>query len=112
MALELRRIFVLLLAGLEVSLAVGRNWKKYPINKFSIELDILQCYLGRRSETKIKNFQGSLEETLNSGNPIELIGLNMRESYERQFYEGHASMGGRIINVEGILLLMAKIKES
>lgn len=54
-------------------------WKKYDINKDSIISDIEQEYLSQDFESEKEN---------------------KRKTYEQQFYEGHASGGGRVINVE------------
>lgn len=94
--------FVLFVSGenLEERLEDEHHWKKYSINKDSIIQDVEQEYLLSRDETPSVErtpIQERIERKITGGKLIELV--NKKESYEKQFYEGHASQGGRVIEV-------------
>ena len=75
------------------------HWKKYPLNKDSIIQDVEQEYLASQEEgCKKTPLQERIEKMVAGGKTIEPS--NKRKTYEEQFYEGHASQGGRVIDVE------------
>ena len=95
--------FVLFVSGenLEERLEDRHHWRKYPINKDSIIQDVEQGYLLSRNENSSIKRTPLQERIENEVTGEKLIALpNKRESYEQQFYEGHASQGGRVIEVE------------
>jgi hypothetical protein len=78
-------------------IAKSKHWIKYPLNKDSIILDVEQEYLNSNKEYKKTSLQEKIEKIVSGGKTIEIP--NKRKSYSDQFYEGHASQGGRVIEV-------------
>ena len=88
----------------------GKNqWEKYPINKDSIIQDVVQEYLlNSQEEYKRSPIQERIERMVTGGKTIGIP--NKRRTYEEQFYEGHASQGGRVIDVPGHIANSGKNK--
>ncbi|MFZ5955232.1 MAG: hypothetical protein ACOYT4_02305 [Nanoarchaeota archaeon] len=75
-----------------------KNLKKFTINVDVIVEDIELGYLSKQKYAyKRTPFQKLIELNI-YGNLIEIP--NKKKFYKQQFYEGHASKGGRIIDVE------------
>ncbi len=86
------------LENLEEKVKVEPSWRKYPMNKDSIIQDVEQEYLNSKEEYDRTPVQERIERTI-TGKTIAIP--NKRRTYEEQFYEGHASQGGRVIEVSG-----------
>jgi len=85
--------------SLEEKLDEEHHWKKYSLNKDSIIQDVEQEYLNsKEGEYQRTPIQERIEMIVTGGKTIETP--NKRRTYEKQFYEGHASQGGRVIDVE------------
>ncbi|MBT4376102.1 hypothetical protein HOD29_01890 [archaeon] len=84
--------------SLEERLEEEHHWKKYPLNKDSIIQDVEQEYLNSQEEYKRSPIQERIERRVTGGKTIETP--NKRKTYEEQFYEGHASQGGRVLDVQ------------
>ena len=84
--------------SLEEKLEEEHHWKKYPLNKDSIIQDVEQEYLNSQEEYKRSPIQERIERMVTKGKTIGTP--NKRSNYEEQFYEGHASQGGRVIDVQ------------
>jgi len=76
------------------------HWKKYRVTAGSVLQDIEQEYLGDVIKKEMTEVQETIEKTVNQGKTIRLDNINKKQDYEEQFYEGHASQGGRVIDVE------------
>lgn len=79
---------------------VHSHWKKYRVSASSVLQDIEQEYLGNVIKKEETEVQENIEKIVNYGKPISQDNTNKKQSYEEQFYEGHASQGGRVIDVE------------
>jgi hypothetical protein len=77
------------------------HWKKYPLNKDSIMQDVEQEYLNSQEEYKRSPIQERIERMVAGGKTVDTP--NKKRNYEEQFYEGHASQGGRVIDVQSHL---------
>lgn len=84
--------------SLEEKLEEEHHWKKYPLNKDSIIQDVEQEYLNSQEEYKRSPIQERIERMVTGGKTIDTP--NKRRNYEEQFYEGHASQGGRVVDVQ------------
>ena len=95
--------FVLFVSGesLEERLGDKHHWRKYLVNKDSIIQDVEQAYLSSKDDAHQAtrtHLQEGIERKITGG---KLIGQpNKTKDYEQQFYEGHASQGGRVIEVD------------
>jgi hypothetical protein len=87
--------------SLEERLEDEHHWKKYPLNKDSIIQDVEQEYLNSQEEYKRSPIQERIERMVAGGKTIDAP--NKKRYYEEQFYEGHASQGGRVIDVQSHL---------
>ena len=87
--------------SLEERLEDEHHWKKYPLNKDSIIQDVEQEYLNSQEEYKRSPIQERIERMVAGGKTIDTP--NKKRNYEEQFYEGHASQGGRVIDVQSHL---------
>ena len=77
----------------------GYHWRTYPLNADSIIQDVEQAYLNsRKQKDQRTHLQGRIERMVTGGKTIKTP--NRGRTYEEQFYEGHASQGGRVIDVE------------
>ena len=87
--------------SLEEKLEDEHHWKKYPLNKDSIIQDVEQEYLNSQEEYKRSPIQERIERMVAGGKTVDTP--NKKRNYEEQFYEGHASQGGRVIDVQSHL---------
>lgn len=87
--------------SLEERLEEEHHWKKYPLNKDSIIQDVEQEYLNSQEGYKRSSIQERIERVVTGGKTIDTP--NKKNDYEEQFYEGHASQGGRVIDVQSHL---------
>ncbi len=83
---------------LEERLEEEHHWKKYLLNTDSIIQDVEQEYLNSQEEYKRSPVQERMERMVTGGKLINTP--NKQKNYEEQFYEGHASQGGRVIDVQ------------
>jgi len=84
--------------SLEKKLEEEYHWKKYLLNKDSIIQDVEQEYLNSQEDYKRSPIQERIERMVTGGKTIETA--NKRRTYEEQFYEGRASQGGRVLDVQ------------
>ena len=84
--------------SLEKRIDKEHHWKRYTPNKDCIINDIEQEYLHPREVNKPTPLQERIERAVTKRGLINE--KNKRRTYEEQFYEGHASQGGRVIDVE------------
>jgi hypothetical protein len=95
----------------ELESRVETQWKKYEINRHSILEDIEEEYLSREAENgKRTEIQKRIERAVTGGRLIREETREKKPSYEEQFYESHASLGGRIIDVESHIAKSGKNK--
>ena len=84
--------------------------KKYDINWRSIVHDIEQEYLTLEAPEERTPIQKRIEKAITGGwRPIK-DKPNKSATYEEQFYEGHASQGGRVLDVASHIPLKGKNK--
>jgi hypothetical protein len=83
-------------------IAHEHHWEPYSLNKDSIIKDVEQEYLDSQKDYKKSPIQERIERMVNRGKTIGAP--NKKRDYEKQFYEGHASQGGRVIDIQSHLI--------
>lgn len=90
---------------------VKSHWKRYSMNPNSILEDIEQRYLSSiENKEQRTSLQERIEHAVTGGKLIDGQTGNKKSTYKEQFYEGHAALGGRIIDVESHIAKSGKNK--
>jgi hypothetical protein len=94
--------YLVLTAGKSLEdIAEQYHWEKYSLRENSVIADIEQEYLSLKEPVKRTPAQSWAERHATTRKElIEPESINKKRSYEEQFYEGHASGGGRVIDTE------------
>lgn len=91
---------ILFIAGDEsLEEKISAHWRKFPVNSKSMIEDIEQEYLSKKMHYQRSSLQKMIERTITKGKFIDEEKQNKKTSYHKQFYEGHAAQGGRVIDV-------------
>lgn len=98
---------------LEGKLEREHQWKKYPITQAGVMEDLVLKYITSPKEDRKKKrtkMQEKIETAVTGKGLIEDEELNKKQTYEEQFYEGHAAQGGRIVEVNSHITKKGKNK--